>query len=131
MAGVENFVFRKDWCDKLREFGVSREEEKDFIARIVWYGLYGEEEAIEGNGFANAWLDSIRDQIDYSKDKYREKVIGGEVGGRPSIVDSNKLKSLIAEGKRGIDIAKELGVSKDTIYHHEAWIKRKENKMYR
>ena len=46
-------------------------------------------------------------------------------------MDSNKLKSLIAEGKRGIDIAKELGVSKDTIYHHEAWIKRKENKMYR
>lgn len=131
MPGVENFVFRKDWGDKLREAGLSKEEEKDFIARIVWYGLYGEYEPIEGNGFANAWLKSIIDQIDYSKDKYQQKVNGGEFGGRESKVEDYKLKSLIAEGKSAIKIAEILGVSKDTIYHNEIWKKRKENKMYR
>lgn len=131
MANVDNFIFYKDWYDKLVAEVDDEELRKDFAWRIVKYGVTGELEEVENGGFANAWLKSITATIDRDKDRYNGKVYGGSTAGRKQSFDREELKKLIAQGLSGKKIAEVLNVSTDAIYHDPIWTDRKKYNLYK
>lgn len=131
MVNVNNFIFYKDWYDKLVQEIEDEELRKDFAWRIIKYGITGELDLIEGNGFANAWLKSITDTVSRNKSSYASKVEYGTTAGRKPSFDREQLKILIAEGRSAKEIAIILGVTADAIYHDQIWKDRKKNNLYK
>lgn len=131
MANIDNFIFYKDWYDKLVSEVDDEEMRKDFAWRIIKYGITGELETIDGNGFANAWLKSITETVSRNKESYAQKVEYGKTAGRKRAFDREELKKLIAAGKKATEIAEIFGVTKDAIYQDSVWKERKKYNLYK
>ena len=67
----------------------------------------------------------VTDEIDFSKEKYSEKLVMSQFAGRKKKVDDGQVLRLALEGKNSAEIAEILGVSKSSIDHSEGWKKRK------
>ena len=129
MEERENFLFLKDWYDRLK--GIEDiEERNDFVWRIVQYGI-GMKFEPTGNGFVDGWLREICNAIDKMKSSYRSKVEGGKIGGRQQLFDREELKRLIREGKTGKEIAAYFSVDPSAIYHDPVWMERKKYNLYK
>ena len=129
MGEDKRFVFLGDWYEKLKDI---EEEDKrnDFVWRIVEYGITGEFKPT-GNGFIDGWLRGICDSIDRMTSSYQSKVEAGKNTGRQQLFDRGVLARMIAEGKKGKEIADFFGVDTSAIYHDKIWIDRKKNNYYR
>ena len=68
----------------------------------------------------------VTDEIDFSKEKYSEKLVMSQFAGRKKKVDDGQVLRLALEGKNSAEIAEILGVSKSSIDHSEGWKKRKQ-----
>lgn len=129
MGEDKRFVFLGDWYEKLK--GIEDiEERNDFVWRIVEYGITGKFEAT-GKGFVDGWLREICDSIDRMTSRYQSKVEGGKIGGRQQLFDRGIMAKMIAEGKKGKEIAEFFGVDTSAIYHDKIWVDRKKNNYYR
>lgn len=129
MANVDNFIFYGQWHDNL---ALIKDEQKrnEFVWKIVHYARTGEIEYSE-NEFENAYIRTICETIDKNKNNYAMKIENGKNVGRKQEFDRERLKELIAEGRSGKDIARELGVSTDAIYHDDVWKFRKNFNNYK
>ena len=84
-----------------------------------------------GKGFVDGWLREICDSIDRMTSRYQSKVEGGKIGGRQQLFDRGIMAKMIAEGKKGKEIAEFFGVDTSAIYHDKIWVDRKKNNYYR
>lgn len=118
----DSFVFKKKWIDKIEALPV--EQQNQILAEIVRYGT-GAEMKYGGDAYISSLVKMVTDEIDFSKEKYNEKLIMSQFAGRKKKVDDSQVLRLALEGKNSTEIAEILGVSKSSIDHSEGWKQRK------
>lgn len=116
------FVMHKEWLDSIA--GLPIEQQDKVIAEIVRYGT-GCELAYEDDPVIMAFVNLLKSRIDFSKNKYNQKVEMSKSAGRKKKVDDEKILRLAREGKSAQQIADMLGCSKSSIDHSEGWRNRK------
>lgn len=122
MAEDVTFVMHKEWLDSIA--GLPIEQQNKVIAEIVRYGT-GCELAYEDDPVIMAFVNLLKSRIDFSKNKYNQKVEMSKSAGRKKKVDDEKILRLAREGKSAQQIADMLGCSKSSIDHSEGWRNRK------
>lgn len=118
----DSFVFKKKWIDKIEALPV--EQQNQILAEIVRYGT-GAEMKYKEDAYISSLVKMVTDEIDFSKEKYNEKLIMSQFAGRKKKVDDSQVLRLALEGKNSTEIAEILGVSKSSIDHSEGWKQRK------
>lgn len=122
MAEDVTFVMHKEWLDSIA--GLPVEQQDKVIAEIVRYGT-GCELAYEDDPVIVAFVNLLKSRIDFSKNKYNQKVEMSKSAGRKKKVDDEEILRLAREGKSAQQIADMLGCSKSSIDHSEGWRNRK------
>lgn len=117
------FVVHREWLENIA--GLPVEQQDKVIAELVRYGTEIEME-YEDNVYIQAVVNMLKNRIDYSKDKYEEKIERGKNGGRKKKLDDEKIYQLAIEGKTAKEIAEIMGCSKSAIDHNEGWKRRKQ-----
>ena len=74
-------------------------------------------------------VDMLKGRIDFSKDKYAQKVSGGNKAGRSKKIDENQVYELAKIGKTSQEISVILGCSKSSVDHSQGWKRRKEDNL--
>ena len=67
----------------------------------------------------------IKPSMDTTRQNYERKSENGRTNGRPKKFDENDIARLAKQGLTAIEIASELGIGKDAVYHSVAWKNRK------
>ena len=114
-------VYQNYW--KAIEF-LPEDIQKEVCLALVKYGITQEMPDPVESPIAFSLIQSWKISLDNSIERMNKAEINGSKGGRPSNIDSEKLKELIAAGKKANEIAKELGVSPETIYKRKEWKER-------
>lgn len=120
MADV-TFIVHSEWLDNIA--GLPIEQQDKIIAEIVRYGT-GLESAHSDDPIVQAIVNMTKNRIDFSKDKYAQKVEAGKASGRRKKVDDKEVWNLAQNGKNSSEIADIIGCSKSAIDHCEGWKKR-------
>lgn len=109
MADI-TFVVHSEWLDCIANLSV--EQQDKIIAEIIRYGT-GVEMMHGEDAITQAFVNMVKGRIDYSKDKYAQKVEAGTTAGRKRKVSDNEIWNLAHnEGKKSEEIANILGCSK-------------------
>ena len=91
------FVVHSEWLDCIANLPV--EQQDKIIAEIIRYGT-GVEMAHSDDAITQAFVNMVKGRIDYSKDKYAQKVEAGTTAGRkmklnePSTLKDNKSREV-------------------------------------
>lgn len=80
----------------------------------------------DGDAYIASMVKLVTDEIDFSKEKYQERLVMSQFAGRKKKVDDEQILRLALTGKNSTEIAEILGVSKSSIDHSEGWKRRKE-----
>ena len=113
------FIFYPDWLDFIDRISDDRDK-LDLYNIIVSYGCHGEYS--NENPMMTAVFESlIKPKIDIAQGRYEERINAGKVSGRKRKVDDEQVKALAQTGMKAKDIAIELDVSVDAIYHSDGW----------
>ena len=119
---VNSFVFKRKWIEKIAALPV--EQQDQIIAEIARYGV-GLPLQRDSDAYIASMVKLVTDEIDFSKEKYQERLVMSQFAGRKKKVDDEQVLRLALEGKNSTEIAEILGVSKSSIDHSEGWKKRK------
>ena len=104
--------------------GLIDEEKLEMFKIITEYGCYGEYDS--NNSMLKAVFDSlIQPKIDIAQGRYEEKIAAGQAFGRRRKVDDGDVAVLAKQGLKAKEIAAQLDVSVDAIYHSDGWKNRK------
>lgn len=120
---LDSFVFKKKWIEKIA--ALPMEQQDQILAEIVRYGT-GSELKYKDNAVVNSMVKLITDEIDFSKEKYSERLTMSQFAGRKKKIDNEQILRLALQGKNSTEIAEILGVSKSSIDHSEGWKRRKQ-----
>lgn len=116
------FVVHREWLENIK--GLPVEQQDKIIAEIVRYGVELESQHTDDT-VTQALVNMVKSRIDFSKDKYGQKVEMSKAAGRKKVVDDDALRECIRAGLNASQIAQRLGCSKSTIDHSEIWKNRK------
>ena len=117
------FIVHSDWLDSLKELPI--EEQDKIIADTIRYGL--DREIIHGDDpRVQAFVKMKSKDIDYSKEKYEQKMYMAQGAGRRKVIDDKAIWELAQQGNTSAKIAEILGVSKSSVDHSIGWKKRRE-----
>lgn len=119
---METFVFHGEWISQMKNLD-SKTQDK-VIADIARYGS-GLEPIYTDDPVVSTFVNMIKGRIDFSKDKYNEKVESGSTFGRKKKVDDKIVWEMAQKGMTAAAIADKLGCSKTSIDHCEGWKNRK------
>lgn len=123
MAEDITFVVHKEWLDSIQALPV--EQQDKILSDIVRYGT--ESELMhEDDPIVFSFVNLLRGRIDYSKDKYSEKIEMSKTAGRKRKVDNCEIYRLAQQGYTSGEIANLLGCSKSSVDHSEGWKSRKQ-----
>lgn len=122
------FIVHSEWLDCIDALPL---EQKDkVIAEIIRYGT-GFELCYQNDPVVAAMVNLVKNRIDFSKDKYAQKVEAGQKTGRKKTVDNMQIWKLAHnEHKKSAEIAEILGCSKSSVDHSEGWMHRKEDDYF-
>ena len=120
---LDSFVFKRKWIEKIA--ALPGEQQDQILSEIVRYGT-GVELKYKSDPVINSMVKLITDEIDFSKEKYSERLVMSQFAGRKKKVDDGQVLRLALEGKNSTEIAEILGVSKSSIDHSEGWKRRKQ-----
>ena len=121
--GNTTFIVHKEWLRNIE--GLPVEQQDKIIAEFVRYGCDMELEH-NGDAVVQAFVNMLKGRIDFSKDKYEQKVKAGKTSGRKKKIDDQAVYNLAREGKNSRQIAEIIGVSKSSVDHSEGWKRRSE-----
>lgn len=119
---INSFVFKRKWIEKIAALPV--EQQDQIIAEIARYGV-GLPLQRDGDAYIASMVKLVTDEIDFSKEKYQERLVMSQFAGRKKKVDDEQILKLALQGKNSTEIAEILGVSKSSIDHSEGWKQRK------
>lgn len=114
------FIVHKQWLDNIASLPI--EQQDKVIGDLVRYGAELPL-AHSTDPVVASFVNMLKGNIDYSKQKYDEK----KNGGRKKKVDDIDIYRLAREGMNSAQIAQELGISKSAVDHSEGWRQRKSN----
>lgn len=113
------FIFYGDWLNSIQGLPVDIQDK--IIADIVRYGVEEEMQHTDDMTVQMA-VNFTKRAIDDSKNKYKEKIEMGKVGGKAKRkVDDKAIYDLARQGMKSDEIAKNLNVSKSSVDHSEGW----------
>ena len=113
------FVFYGDWLDNIK--GLPVDVQDKIIADIVRYGVEEEMQYTDDMTVQMA-VNFTKRAIDSTKNKYKEKIEMGRVGGKAKRkIDDKAIYDLARQGMKSDEIAKNLNVSKSSVDHSEGW----------
>ena len=121
---ADTFIVHKEWLDNIA--GLPIEQQDKVIGEFVRYGV-GLDSAHSDDAVVQAFVNMLKGRIDYSKEKYQQKVDMSKTAGRKKKVDNQQIYDLAREGKTSTEIATILNVSKSSIDHSDGWKNRKED----
>lgn len=116
------FIVHKEWLDAIKMLPVDQQDK--IIADIIRYGAELPAEHEDDPNIVS-YVNLLRGRIDASKSDYAKKVENGKTNGRKKVLDSNEVYRLAQLQMSAKEIAAQLGVGVDSIYHDEGWKKRK------
>ena len=120
----KTFIIHSDWLQNIAQMPL--EQQDKIIAEIVRYGTEMEMQ-YEDDAIVQMAVNFVKGAIDYSKDKYAERVDAAKKGGRKKILDEEKIAEMARDGKSSSQIAEILGCFKSAIDHFSAWKIRNKN----
>lgn len=123
---MKSFVFYREWLDSISELPVDAQDK--IIADIVRCGIE-EELAHEQDLVTSAFVNMVRPRIQYSKDKYAERVEASKSAGRKVKISDELILDMAINGKTPPEIAETLGCSVSTVYHSQGWRNRKKTEF--
>lgn len=122
------FIVHSEWLDCIE--GLPLEQRDKVIAEIVRYGT-GMESCYPDDAVVQALVNMVKKRIDFSKDKYAQKIEAGNSTGRKKTVSNEKIWQLAHdEGRKSAEIAEILGCSKSAVDHSEGWARRKDDNYF-
>ncbi len=127
MADV-TFIFHSDWLDCIK--GMTVEQQDAIIGDIVRYGTGKDPEHAE-DAVIQMGVNFCKNRIDFSKDKYAQKVEAGKKNGGSNKKYTDKMIYEASQGESSSqNVANKLGCSKSTIDHSYGWTRRKEELQF-
>lgn len=121
------FIMHRDWLENIKDLPIDQQDK--IIADMVRYGVDLDLEHVN-DPVVNSVVNMVKKSIDFSKEKYQQKVEMSKVAGRKKTIDDEQVYSLAREGKTASQIAQVFGVSKSTIDHSAGWKNRKNEEFY-
>lgn len=123
MADV-TFIVHKDWLTAIEALPI--EQQDAVIAELVRYGTELPAQH-EDDPVITSMVNLVKGKIDYSKDKYAQKVGAGKNSGRQRKYSDKQIYEIAQEHINDAQaVADILGCSKSTVNHSEGWRRRKE-----
>lgn len=119
---LDSFVFKRKWIEKIAALPV--EQQDQIIAEIARYGV-GLPMRRDSDAYIASMVKLVTDEIDFSKEKYQERLVMSQFAGRKKKVDDEQILRLALTGKNSTEIAELLGISKSAVDHSEGWKQRK------
>lgn len=119
---LDSFVFKRKWIEKIAALPV--EQQDQIIAEIARYGV-GLPMRRDSDAYIASMVKLVTDEIDFSKEKYQERLVMSQFAGRKKKVDDSQILRLALQGKNSTEIAELLGISKSAVDHSEGWKQRK------
>lgn len=123
MAEDSTFVVHKEWLNNIN--GLTIEQQDRIISDFVRYGT-GLPMAHADDQVVQSFVNMLKGRIDFSKDKYNQKMQMASASGKKKKVNDEDILRLAREGKNSRQIAEILGCSKSAVDHSEGWKKRHE-----
>lgn len=121
---LDTFIFNKEWLSAIE--GLPTEQQDAIIGDIVRYGLDIELLHSE-DPLTQAFLSMAKKQIDFSREKYEQKVTQSKIAGTKKKFSARQIYDLAQSHSKAEEIAEILGCSVSTIHHSEGWRRRKWN----
>ena len=121
------FIMHRDWLENIKDLPIDQQDK--IIADMVRYGVDLDLKHAH-DPVVNSVVNMVKKSIDFSKEKYQQKVEMSKVAGRKKTIDDEQVYSLAREGKTASQIAQVFGVSKSTIDHSAGWKNRKNEDFY-
>lgn len=125
MAKDVTFIVHGEWLTAIKDLPL--EQQDAVIAELVRYGT--ELPARHNDDpYITAMVNLVKGKIDYSKDKYAQKVEAGKTSGTKKKYTNQMIYEAAREhlDSKSEDLAKLLGCSKSTIDHSDGWRRRYE-----
>lgn len=122
MAEDVTFIVHSEWLDAIKM--QDKNIQDAIIGDFVRYGT-GLPLIHEDDPNINMAVNLLKSRIDYSKEKYSQKVEGGKTGGRKKKISDREIyeKARIYPNNSQI-VAEILGCSKSKVDHSEGWRQR-------
>jgi hypothetical protein len=117
MADV-TFIVHRDWLDAIEMLPI--EQQDKIIADIIRHGTELPAAHADDPNVVS-YVNLLRGRIDASKNDYAKKIENGKTNGRKKMLDSKEVYRLAQLKKSAKEIAIELGVGVDSIYHDDGW----------
>lgn len=114
------FIVHKDWLDSIAPLPI--EQQDKIIADFVRYGV-GNDLVHKDDAVTQSFVNILKGRIDYSKDKYEQKLEMSKTAGRKKKVNDGQIYTIARENPSytAEDIANVLGISKSSVNHSEGW----------
>ena len=119
-----SFIFYPEWLDCANGFA-NENERNELLKMIVDYGCTGVCTESTSEALAAIFNSLIKPKIDLAQAKYGEKVDSGSKYGRRKKVSDEAVLELALQGFSAKQIAEQVGVSVDAVYHSTGWKMRK------
>ena len=127
MADV-TFIFHSDWLDCIND--LTEEQQDAVIGDIVRYGC-GRNAFHANDATVQMGVKFCKNRIDFSKDKYAQKVEAGKKNGGSNKKYTDKMIYEASQGENNSqNVANKLGCSKSTIDHSFGWTRRNEDLQF-
>jgi hypothetical protein len=118
------FIVHSDWLNNIANLPIEMQDK--IIADVVRYGCRLDMEYIDDH-VVQSFVNMLKGAIDYSVEKYEEKMNMSKVAGRKKKVVDNRIYELARQGKNAADIANIIECSVSAVNHSEGWRRRKED----
>ena len=105
-------VFYSTWHNAIER--LPQKEQAKAYKMILDYSL-NYIEPIDDRSQAYTIFMMAKPSIESAEDRYNQSVENGKKGGRPSMIDKEKVLELSRQGKKPAEIAKELGYNRDSV----------------
>lgn len=122
----ETFIVHKEWLENIA--GLPIEQQDKIIAEFVRYGV-GIDSQHSSDAVVGAFVNMLKSRIDYSKDKYQQKVEMSKTAGRKKKIDDEQIYELAQQGMSSTDIANVLNISSSSVNHSQGWKKRNDSEF--
>lgn len=118
---------RREWLEAIAALPI--EQQDKIIADVVRYGAEVPL-AYEDDPNVVTYVNLLRGRIDANKGDYARKKENGKTNGRKKIVNSTEVYRLAQNGLSAKEVAAQLGVGVDSIYHNDGWRNRTNPKWF-
>jgi hypothetical protein len=118
------FIVHKEWLTAIQSLPL--EQQDAVIGDLIRYGT-GLLPAHKEDPVISSMVNLVKNRIDYSKEKYAQKVQGGNKSGKKKKYTDTMIYNVAKDYVDDVSaVAEILGCSLSTINHSEGWRRRKE-----